>query len=300
MADGTPDGSALGLHSVEPPPDSGPDPLVDEPSTQEQEAPSTTDRPWDRQEPQAEQEVAPAPEGDGAERYGEDAYKKLQAAWTRDRQALLSMEQRQTQTEQVLEAMAPYMREMLSSQDPAFAQQYQLSEELKPFVDAQVQPIREQLEMQNQQMEAERVVTGFRSAHPDVAPGSQQDYEMSQVVQELGLRALNPESLEIGYEAWANPALRTVLRAVPTLIDTDEGMAYARLQAQQLTGSPAGTPGQQQPRQAGPGAFVETGGSGAPVRAAPGQRAAHDEFDDAFDAWAKERQSPLLGSLFRG
>lgn len=320
-----PDATAFGLNSVDTPPSNEPDPLSDdfEQAVEAQaapeapvEAPQATERPWEAETPpEPEGEPAPAEDvpqpiqGDSG-RYGEEAYKKLQAAFTQSQMENRNIQARQTQVEQLLESLAPMFSQQMAATDPAFAQQLEVNETLRPLVEQQVAPMREQMEMAQQQAEAERVVGDFRARHPEVAAGSNHDLGVSQVMQELNLRAMNPDSLEIGYEAYQNPSLKTVLRANPTLIDSDDGMAYARMQAQQLFGSPPGTPPQagtpqgtpaqqQAPIQATPRAFVETGGSGAPVRAAPGQRS-QDEFDEAFDSWAGQRESPLFGSLFRG
>lgn len=316
MADRTPEGSALGLSVPSETPDAD-DPLLegletDAPETPEAPAPST-ERYRDKEAlaeggaPDASQEAQEGPQGavePQTERYGEEAYKKLQGAYTRDHQALLAQQAELASQKQILESMAPYMQRMLAEQDPAFAEQLQMQQNIQPFVDQAVQPIQAQLEAQNQQMEAERIVSSFRAAHPDVAAGSEADREMAQTMSELGLRVQNPDSLEIGYEATRNPALRYMLKANPALIDTDEGMAYARFQAQtaaQQNGSPMATPTpQQQQAPAQQKAFVETGGSGAPVRAAPGARGAHDEFDEAYDSWAQEKKSLLFGGLFQG
>lgn len=299
MADGTPDGSALGL-PVTDVPEGDVDPLADEAPSTPAEAPSETpQRPWQKEEGAEAPEPEPEPALDESARYGEKAYKQLQSAWTRDRQALQELEQRTSQHEQLFEALAPLLRQQLSDADPNFAQQIEQQAQLQPMLDQAMAPYKEAFEQQQQQMEAERLVGEFRAKHPDVAPGTQEDQALASTASELKLRVQNPDSLEIAYEAWKNPALKYVLKANPVLIDTDEGIAYARLQAQQLVGSPAqGTPNQPTQHPASARAFVETQ-PGTPARAAPGT-AAHDEFDEAFDSWAKERQSPLMGTLFKG
>jgi hypothetical protein len=54
-----------------------------------------------------------------------------------------------------------------------------------------------------------------------------------------GNRILYPEALEVAYEAAQNPALRDVLRALPALYESDEGLAMARRLAGTVAPAPS-------------------------------------------------------------
>lgn len=326
MSQRTPDGSAFGFSDItldEP----ENDPLSDEyvePSA-EVEAPP---EPQEPEEPEPEQETeeeaeeapepepeAPAPEQDAlaaaeeaarlyAGRYHtveqlEKGYGELSAEYTRARQQAVEMEQRQQQLEQVMQQLVPVLEAQLAQQDPEAAERYrqqmELQQQAQAIAEAQVAPLREQMELQAQQSKVESLVNEFRARHPDVAPGTELDRAVVQTASDLQLNAANLESLEIAYEAAKDPYLRQVLKANPPLIESDEGIAYARIQARLLQGlSGQGQPApQQQPRPAGE-AYVETGEGGAPARNAASTP--YDEFDEAMDTWAKERRGPLFGS----
>ncbi len=79
-------------------------------------------------------------------------------------------------------------------------------------------------------------VQSFRSAHPDIEPGSPEDERHAEVFKALRedpqiLLQFNADTLEIALEASQDPAFYSIIRANPGLIDTDEGLEYARWQA---------------------------------------------------------------------
>lgn len=177
-------------------------------------------------------------------------------------------------------------------------------------------------------------VDSFRAAHPEVAPGTPVDETIAQVVLEfqtdpegnlnhdlfpvtvenlevayeltrnerLGdmVRELdlipNPENLDIAREALSNPALADVLMAEPELLDSDAGLAHARRLANLPGFYEAATTAVQPPNgeQMRRSAYVETGGTGAPVSGAPGQRPL-DEMDEAIRVFNSGRDSVFTG-----
>lgn len=340
MSQGTPGGEGLG-YPFNVPQLGQDDPLADIVEGPEDEAPAP-EAPEPEPEPQVELEpvaevegeAEEAPEGEplyaGRYRSVEDlekGYKEFQAQYTRQQQELLSQRQemeklkeQSTETQQLFSQMAPLMQEVLAGDDPEMLERLQAQQLIAQQVEEKVAPMREQMESARQQQEMVAHIAAFRARHPDVAPNTQADFEVAQVVRDLDLRVADPDALEIAYEAHRWPGLRTVLVASPHLVDSDEGMNYARVQAQQLFGPQNGAPGQQPqqpqqpqavPQQAGTAtrppvaaprgtAFVETGGAGAPVQAAPGERPQGDEFDSALQAWASEKNSPLFSSYLFG
>jgi hypothetical protein len=107
------------------------------------------------------------------------------------------------------------------------------------------------------------------------------------------------ELIEIAEEVGQNPRLERILRAMPDLMETEEGMELARQQAASPTLQSAQQNQEAEQAQtaeaARRAAFSETGGTGAPVQTAPGQTPERDWLDDALDL-GKERQ----GSVFFG
>lgn len=325
MPDGTPDGSAFGYPVTMSRPE-GPDPLSDDVAGPEQQPeasgePQEPQRPYEPEPQPTEPEAQQQPE-EGQQLYAgryqsvedlEKGYKEAQGQFTRQQQEiarqnqeLLALRGQQAQTNQLLQELVPYFQGQVAEADPEAAERMKLLQEMQPIIQQQVAPLQQQLAAQQAETAAVQVISSFRQRHPDVVAGSQQDYEVAQIVEQLDLVTTDGDALDIAYEAWTDPALRRVLVAQPQLVDTDEGMAYARLQARQMfgpqptptaNGAPA-APAQQlsAPPQT---AFVETGGPGAPAPAASNQ-ARGDEFDEAFDAWAAEKKSPLFGGLTQG
>lgn len=319
MSERTPDGSAFGFSDVTlPEPEK--DPLSDEYVEQPEQAP---EQPTDLEDVQLGQdfdeqdEEYEAPEAPAAEeapppveeprlyagRYGttealEKGYSELQAEYTRDHQARLALEQRQQQVEAILQGLVPMLEQQLAQQDPEALEQYRaqqaIAEQARIVAEQQVAPIREEMEFQRQQSQVEQLVSQFRARHPDAGPGTQMDRAVVGATQELGLNAANLDSLEVAYEAVKDPWFKQVVKANPVLVESNEGIAYARIQARLLEGlAGTGQPAPQRQASQGQPAYVETGEGGAPAKAASTQ---YDEFDEALDAYNKERRSPLFGT----
>ncbi len=106
-----------------------------------------------------------------------------------------------------------------------------------------IAPMQEQIE--TQKAEAERqaeynaqiaAVQEFRTKHPEVEPNSDEDNRHAEVFSAMRedpsiMLQWSPETLEIAYEAAKDPDFYSIIRANPALIDTDEGLEYARWQA---------------------------------------------------------------------
>lgn len=136
----------------------------------------------------------------------------------------------------------------------------------------------------------EGAVNAFMSAHPDVQPGSPEEYALAQTIQRLGIPITDPKTaLERAYEISRHPGLEQVIAAVPVLAHSEQGMAQARSFANLPAPGQAQGPEQQRVRDAREAeaarraAHVETGGQGAPTSLAPGARPP-DEFDRALAA----------------
>lgn len=163
-----------------------------------------------------------------------------------------------------------------------------------------------------------REVDAFSSQHPDLAEGTPintrvaelvknymdevDDFDINQetlsatyelakdpslyaIHEELSL-APSRESLDIVREAAQNPKLYETYRAMPQLLDTPAGIEWARKHAQSVSLEQVTTAQQrasqaqrQQAADALRAATVETGGNGAPVSGAPGDRP-RDEIDE--------------------
>jgi hypothetical protein len=106
-----------------------------------------------------------------------------------------------------------------------------------------VAPMQEQLtkakEEQERQAEYNNQVSAihaFRSKHPEIAPDSPEDNRHAEIFaamrddRQIQLQ-WNEETLEIALEASQDPDFYQIIRANPALIDTDEGLEYARWQA---------------------------------------------------------------------
>jgi len=171
------------------------------------------------------------------------------------------------------------------------------------IADQRVGGIQQQMQAAAEQQQADqaldanrRAVETFRAAHADLTP--ELGDEMVQVLQEVGavdergapLEDIREDILQIALEAATNEYLRFVLRANPTLYETDEGMTMARILASLYgtTQAPATTqpsappapPGTEQVDAALRAAHTEPGSSGAPSPAGGPPR---DEFDDVLE-----------------
>ncbi len=139
----------------------------------------------------------------------------------------------------------------------------------------------------------EQNILSFYEKHPEVVREGPLDSDITETVRALGeawgdsqLDISNPDVLEIAYEATQNPQLRSVLSLNPAYIDTDEGLALARIQAAMLRGDgtitqqtsqvPASVVGQRKPN-------LESASQGA----APAAEAPMDEVDSAIFEYRK-------------
>lgn len=192
------------------------------------------------------------------------------------------------------------------------------------------QQVTQQSQQQAAQQQMRQAVESFMATHPDVAPGTPLDMAVGEVLAELqtdrqgqrradlfpvtapnlevayelakepALRNMvgeldlvpNNETIEIAKEVVSNPALAEVLLANPVLIDSDHGLAYARKQAQLpgMYSQAAERVAQPTPEQQRRAAYVETGGTGAPVTQAPGATP-QDEMDEAIVSFGKGRDN---------
>jgi len=116
------------------------------------------------------------------------------------------------------------------------------------------------------------------------------DPNLFQAVKELDMIP-NERNLSIAKEAVADPAFKMALKANLSALEDETGEAidFVRrvakmpgLYDQAVTNAQPPTP--EQVRTA---AFVETGGTGAPIQSAPGQRPEKDELDQDIDEWEK-------------
>ena len=245
----------------------------------------------------------------------------------------LEKAQLQAQLEQLSqpqpEALTPEQAQALLS-DPR-----QLQEYITRQVQAGVQQTTQQVQQQQLQTEIQSVAERFMAKHPDVLPESPVDQQMGEVIEffqtdregnrSYDLFPVTDQNLEVAYslgtdptlfqtvkdldlvpseenlaiarEANEKPAFKALLMANPSAVDTDEGLEAVRQlaalpgvyqQAQQAAQPP--TP--EQVRQA---AFVETGGTGAPLASAPGQVPAKDEFDEDVEFWEKNQGGNIFG-----
>jgi hypothetical protein len=108
---------------------------------------------------------------------------------------------------------------------------------------AKVAPMQQQLEAAKAEQEAQAAynaqvgaIQQFRQKHPEVAPNSDEDNRHAEVFKQMQddpqiQMQWNEDTLEIALEASRDPDLYAIIRANPALIDTDEGLEYARWQA---------------------------------------------------------------------
>lgn len=322
MAEGTPDGSAFGFYERY---SEGGEPTEEQADVfgeQPPETPAVTDssEPAEPEEPELGEEAgepegvppADAEEPSGSEpEAGEeqpegspeepqvyaDAFKSVEAleagyreavAWnTRQAQEISALRQGLEDQQRMVAQLIMDQNQMRAANDPEFAEQWQVAQATQQAVEAQVAPLRQQFEQQQRQNELLTVISGFRQAHPDVIPNSPADQEVANVVRALDLDIGDPNALELAYEAYKDPFLRTVLVANPNWVETEAGLARAQEEAAKLAGSHSPTTGKQ-PRSKSP-AHVETGSSGAPSAGAPGR--VPDEWDQVMELNGKEKKS---------
>lgn len=199
--------------------------------------------------------------------------------------------------------------------------------------------IRQEVEQEITSRTLAETVQGFMGSHPDVLPDGPLDLAIGEIVtdfqtdpadgqQKQELFPIHAANLEIAYQLAKEPQLRTMVidldvipnernlalaqeclqnpalaqefLANPVLIDTDQGVAKAKQQAQMNQAysqavTQAGVQGAQpSPEMARRAAHVETGGAGAPIPGTPGAQP-EDEFDVAMQTYEKGRASNAFG-----
>lgn len=182
---------------------------------------------------------------------------------------------------------APVIQQMTAAQRQ-MAERMQADEQARSQQSAEAQA-------QQARAEVSQAITSFRTAHPEFAPGTDQERSLADTIQrfnlawtgdpsgqrEGGFEVGSVEALEIAAEAMASPALARVLEVNPHYFDTEAGMELARHQASLMqastraaTSQPAGT------RTAPASPHVESGATGT----IPGSSgASRDEFDAVLE-----------------
>lgn len=169
--------------------------------------------------------------------------------------------------------------------------------------EAKIAPLQQQLSQQEQmaqlaqqqaalaatEAETKAAINAFRAEHPDLDTDTEN--EIVSVFNEFGLEPSIPDTYNIALEMAQDPKLRSVLRANPAYLDTDDGMALAR----QLAGVKTVTKAKSKPRDltdARKKATVESGSLGAPPA---GEEAERDEWDDVLDVARGGRTKSVFG-----
>lgn len=305
-----PDGTAFGLGDTDLS-DFSDEALADAPVAPDEEEEQPTDPALDSVEEPAQEAGDEEAEGEEQEPdlYAgkfqtpealESAYMEVQAFANREVAARQRLEQQIAEQQRALQIMGPLVQRAVAAQDPEYAEQLAaqaaLQRQLQPIVQQQVAPLQQQLAVEQARNAAMGTLQEFYATHPDVEPRSQADEAVAQTLRALKggeVDSFNGWELEVAYEAAQDPALYGVLMTAPHLGNTLEGMQVARQMAgqQQVAERPSRQPKTVQRK----GPHIETGGSGAPVQAAPGDRPT-DEFDEALAAFRSTPQSPLFGN----
>lgn len=253
----------------------------------------------------------------------EHGFKNVQRLEAKARERADALEQRSQELEAALRQVAQHlMAQEATSQDGLQPGQVD-PRMLNGLVEQKLnhQQAAQQAEQLRSQVNSE--IASFREAFPEVQDGTAIDDDMSKIVyefQEDDQGALNHDlfpvtrqNLEIAYvlaknpalydavieldlkptednlhlanECVSNPRLRKIFEAEPHLLETDAGVELARERAQlpNIVAS-AQTRARPNPEAARRAAYVETGGTGAPVQGAPGNRP-KDPMDEAIAAY---------------
>lgn len=169
--------------------------------------------------------------------------------------------------------------------------------------DSKIAPLQEQLTQQQQMQqlaqqqaelaktdaETKSAIAAFRAATPDL--DSDTETEIVGVFNEFGLDPTLEENYAIALEMANNAEFRSVLRANPTYVDTDDGLALAR----RLAGVKTVTKTKPKPRDltdARKKATVESGSLGAPPA---GEEADHDDWEDVLALATQGRKKSVFG-----
>lgn len=287
-----------------------PQPVVDEGEEDYPQAPAA-------QEEQTPAEAEAPQPGQEGYRWGgrfddpvalDQAYRALQREYTTDHQERLAMGSKLAQMEMALQQLGPVLQQIATRQsegdedDPQVQLARFLDQAVNQRVQQAVEPLQRSQAAAQEQAAETAAIQAFASAHPELTPDGEEDLALATMTNVLQLDRSNPEALEIGLEAVRDPALAMVLRATPELVDSDEGMDYARVQARLLApqmGLSAQAPGGPGTQMAGhpqsaqqtsqvterrrQAATVERGSSRTPSQA-PATANEKDEFDDAMEA----------------
>lgn len=261
----------------------------------------------------------------------EDGYKNIQRLQNRTAEQLRSEQLRAQQLEAALQQAAPYLRQLQQQQPQDLDDPQQLQQLIDSRISQGTQQALMQMQAQQLAQQTAEAIDSFRVEHPDAAPGTELDTAMANIILEFQTDAQgrrsndafpvtkenldlahelaaqpqllnmmleldlkpNRENLEVAKEAVAHPPFAEVLMANGHLLDTDEGINYARKQANLpvLVGAAqaAAQPNTQQMRQK---AYVETGPS-APVGG--GSQKGKDEFDEVLELDKSARGRSVFG-----
>jgi hypothetical protein len=263
----------------------------------------------------------------------EDGYKEVRSAFTRVAQEASTHQQRMEELQKLneeqqgqIDGILEFMQQQMAENDPEFAEELQRRLAMQEELQAQVQPLQEQLEqervarsqqqqVQQMQAQAAQVVAAFYDDHEDIQPGSPEDNALTRIYAQVDqglyegtggnvrLDPTNREHLELVYEISQNPQLGAEVLMSPLALKVPGGVARLRERAGATIAAT-----EQPPRDNGQGrsrgpvrrrveGFVETGTGGAPGAGAPGE-APKDEFDEAWDWYnsTHNQRGPLFGS----
>ena len=325
MPQGTTDGSGLGFfedNGGDPFPEpEAPEEVTDEPSSEVPEEPDATEEVAAEEEvkPDSVPEAEPGPVADASEETGsaeaeqpesapeeapkyaefesvealEQGYREAVAWNTRMAQAQSEDRRKVEELEAVIAQLVYDTNQRRASEDPEFAERWEAMQANQQLVDqqvsAQIDPLRQQLEIQQRQAELQAVVGQFLTKH-EVAPGSAKDIELDRIVKNMDFDIGDPNALELAYAMSEDLNLRKVLTANKHWSETNEGLELAQAEAARLAAvaAPATTTTAPAPPPEVP--HVETGSSGAPSAGAPGDRP-KDAFDEALDLAKQEKES---------
>jgi hypothetical protein len=240
---------------VEPDPDSLPD-TEEEPEEEAEEATEAQEEPPEEDEPAEE---TPEPLILGRYRSTDDlvtAYQEVRGLQQRTAQQI---SERDAELEEMKALLAQAAQALQQQQGPAqpdpqlvqWAENQGIDPASLPVLmqladqaaAAKVAPMQQQLEAAKAEQERQAeynaqvsAIQAFRNKHPEVTPNSEEDNRHAEVfkaMQEDPQIQLqwNEDTLEIALEASKDPDLYAIIRANPALIDTDEGLDYARWQA---------------------------------------------------------------------
>ena len=346
--EGQPSGEHFGLVDSAPEAGTQNDPLEDAPT----EAPATEQATPPPAQGDQQGQAETTPEGDQAQPEGEQTpqqlyagryqkvedlesgYKNIQRLHSRTAEQLRAQELRNQQMEAALQRVMPYLQQLQQNgqQPPEFDPSD--PQQIQRVIDQRVAQATQNLTAQQQAQQAASVIDSFRAEHPDVAPGTELDVRMAQVITEFqrdpdgnrrpDLFPLQPENLNVAYElardenllnmtmeldlqpsaeniqiakeALAHPAFAEVLLAQPHLLDTDHGLNYARKQANlpTMVANAQATAQAAQPNAAQMRQRAFVETGGAATPVG-GSTKTGDEFDEAVKEYNGSKQNSVFG-----